>query len=850
MRYLVAHCWILLVLATPPLLAQPLPTIETKTAGFERRDGFFPLYWEEAAGQVWLEIPRWQEDFLYAVSLPAGLGSNDVGLDRGQLGNQQVVYFERIGPKVLLRARNLGFQATSDNPAERKAVEDAFAQGVVWGFTAAAQTDERVLVNATDFLVRDAHGIIRTLQATGQGSFRLEASRSAPYLERTKAFPRNTEMEATLTFTTDNPGGFVRDVAADPYAVTLRQRQSFIALPPPSFRPRILDPSAGYFGLRYVDYATPIGEEKEQRLIQRHRLECGGPRGSDGRCDPVAPIVYYLDPGTPEPVRSALLDGARWWNAAFEAAGFRNAFQVALLPEGADPMDVRYHVIQWVHRATRGWSYGSTVVDPRTGEIIKGHVTLGSLRVRQDYLLAEGLLAPYDDAHPNGYPSDEDPMLAMALARLRQLSAHEVGHTLGLAHNFAASVSQRASVMDYPAPLATLRPDGTVSLESAYATGIGAWDELAVRYGYTPFPDASSEAAGLKAILDEAPVRRLHYLTDQDARPPGAAHPLANLWDNGTDMIEALDQEMQVRQMALQRFGLHALREGRPLATLEEVLVPLYLRHRYQVEATVKLLGGVEYSYAVRGDARALPQAIPAAAQHAALDALLNTLTPEALRIPASIRTLLPPRPPEYDPHRELFDGYTGLTFDPYAPAETAAALVLTLLVHPERAARLAYQADFDATLPDLAPVLTRISEHVWEQRISTDPYDAELQRIVQQVWTDVLLDGAARPKLAPAVRARFTQHLREVRQWLSDNPGNSKDRETIAHRSEAFDQIDRFLLRFYRAEEQTTAPATPPGQPIGQAEDFQTRQQRRHEWLERWATPEDACAVSAYPTP
>lgn len=838
-----------LLLAIPGLLlAQPLPTIEAKTTGFERRDGFFPLYWDAAAGQVWLEIPRWQEDFLYAVSLPAGLGSNDVGLDRGQLGNQQVVYFERIGPKVLLRARNLGFRASSDNPAERKAVEDAFAQGVVWGFTAAAQTGERVLVNATDFLLRDAHGIIRTLQATGQGSFRLEASRSAPYLDLTKAFPRNTEMEATLTFITDNPGGFVRDVAADPYAVTLRQRQSFIALPAPGFQPRVMDPRAGYFGLQYVDYATPIGEEKEQRLIQRHRLECAGPRGGDGRCDPVAPIVYYLDPGTPEPVRSALLDGARWWNTAFEAAGFRNAFRVELLPEGADPLDTRYHVIQWVHRATRGWSYGGTIVDPRTGEIIKGHVTLGSLRVRQDYLLAEGLLAPYDEAHPNGYPPDQDPMLAMALARLRQLSAHEVGHTLGLAHNFAASPRQRASVMDYPAPLATLRPDGTVSLEAAYATGIGAWDELAIRYGYTPFPDAITEAAGLQALLDEAPARGLLYLTDQDARPPGAAHPLANLWDNGQNMIDALNLAMQVRQAGLQRFGLAAIREGRPLATLEEVLVPLYLHHRYQVEATVKMVGGVEYSYAMRGDARPLPQAVPAEAQHAALDALLNTLTPEALLLPEPIRTQLPPRPPEYGPHRELFDGYTGLTFDPYAPAETAALLVLTLLVHPERAARLAYQADFDPTLPDLAQVLTRISEHIWEPRVATDPYDAALQRTVQQVWTDVLLDTAARPKLAPAVRASLTQHLREIRQWLVDNPGNSKDRKTIAHRSEAFDQIDRFLLRFYRAEEQATPPGIPPGQPIGQADDFRARQQRRYAWLERWLTPLETCAVDRQP--
>lgn len=801
----------------PALLhAQPLPSIEARTAGFERRDGFFPLYWDAAAGKVWLEIPRLEEPFLYVVSQPAGLGSNDVGLDRTQLGGERVVHFERVGPKVLLMQPNLRFRAGSDNAAERRSVADAFAPSVVWGFTAAAETDGRVLVDATGFIVRDAHGVAARLRQTGQGAFRLDADRSAPYLARTKAFPENTEMEAVLTFAGDDPGRYVRAVAADPEAVTLRVRHSFVQLPPPGYTPRAFDPRAGYFGIDYADYATPIGAEMTRRFIARHRLQCAGPAGADGLCTPVAPIVYYLDPGTPEPVRSALLEGARWWNEAFTAAGFRDAFRVEVLPEDADPMDVRYNVIQWVHRATRGWSYGSSVTDPRTGEIIKGHVLLGSLRVRQDYLIAEGLLAPYDAAHADGYPPEDDPMLRMALARIRQLSAHEVGHTLGLAHNFAASVNDRASVMDYPAPLATVSEDGRLVLDDAYDAGIGAWDRMAIRYGYTDFAPATDEADTLAALLDAMQAQGLYYLTDADARPAGGAHPLAHLWDNGADVVAALAREMSVRAAALQRFGLANIRAGRPLAQLEEVLVPLYLRHRYQVEAVSKLVGGVSYSYALRGDTRPLPAPVPGPLQRAALEALLATVTPAALRLPPNVRTQIPPRPPGYEQSRELFDGHTGLTFDPYAPAAAAAGMVFDQIAHPERATRLVYQADFDAALPDLQETLTQVTTAVWEAPVPEDAYDAELQRTAQQGWTDALLRLAAAPELAPAARARVDHHLRQLHAWLQAHPGGARDPETAAHRSQAFDQLDRYLFRLYRPDEPRQRLETPPGSPIG----------------------------------
>jgi hypothetical protein len=540
-------------------------------------------------------------------------------------------------------------------------------------------------------------------------------------------------------------------------------------------------------------------------------------------------------------VRGALLDGARWWSQAFEAAGFEDAYRVEMLPADADPMDVRYNTIQWVHRATRGWSYGSSVIDPRTGEIIKGHVTLGSLRVRQDYLLAEGMLAPYDGTNADGFAPENDPMLEMALARIRQLSAHEVGHTLGLAHNFAASVNDRASVMDYPAPLATVE-DGQISLENAYDTDIGEWDKVAIRYGYAEPAEGQTEAQLLDSIIQGYQEDGLLYITDADARPAGAAHPASNLWENGADLVDALEREMNVRAVALDQFDASVIRMGEPMALLEEALVPLYLRHRYQVEATVKALGGVRYSYAMRGDEDAtLPTPVGADQQSAALDVLLNTLTPQALRLPPEVRTQIPPRPPGYPSNRELFPGHTDPTFDVYAPAEVAATMVFDLLVHPDRAARLAYQSDFDMSLPTLTDVLDLTTASVWEAPVAGNAYDAELQRTVQQVWIDALLEQAGNDDAAPAVQARITQHLRTLHQWLQNNTGRTA--ETQAHRAQAHAMIDRFLNRSQESATMPTDITIPPGSPIGSAAPaYVERQERRRALLETWSPEMPAC--------
>ena len=660
-------------------------SIDERTKGMDALPGYFPLYWDASTGKLWLEVERFGDEFLYLESLPAGIGSNDIGLDRGQMGSERIVRFDRVGPKVLLVQPNYDYRAITSAAAEQLAVKESFAESVIWGFLVGAEQGGRVLLDATEFFLRDAHDVAQRLKARNQGEYRLDDSRSALYLPKTKNFPDNTEVEATLTFTGRADGNWIESVTPEPGAVTVRLHHSFIKLPGPGYEPRAFDPRAGYHGISYRDYAAPLGEPMERRFISRHRLQKSNPRARLSR--PLEPIVYYLDRGVPEPMRSALLEGARWWNQAFEAAGYRDAFQVELLPEGADPMDIRYNVIQWVHRSTRGWSYGASVIDPRTGEILKGKVSLGSLRVRQDYLIAEALLAPYEDGR-----SVPTAMREMALARLRQLSAHEVGHTLGLSHNYIASAQGQASVMDYPHPQVRLDANGGIDLSQAYETGIAEWDKFTIEYGYQDFPRGTDEHDALAGLIADAVGRGLTFLSDQDARPLGSAHPQVHLWDNGADAVDELNRLMEVRTSALKRFGENCIQAGQPMAAMEEALVPLYLLHRYQTEAASKTLGGLEYTYAHRGDQQTPLTVVPAERQRGALAALLRTISPDALTLAPEIVNSIPPRPMGYNRHRETFPSRAGLAFDALAPAEVAANHTLRLILQPDRAARLIEQ--------------------------------------------------------------------------------------------------------------------------------------------------------------
>jgi hypothetical protein len=792
--------------------SKTLPTIKNKTEGYKEYSGYFNFYWDSNEGKIWLEVDHFDDEFLLVNSLSHGVGSNDLGLDRGQIGNNRIVKFEKFGNKILLIQPNYSFRAITNNADERKDVNESFAESVLFGFPVAAEENGNVLIDITPLLISDMHGVIRTLKELKQGNYKLDQSRSAVDLNYTKDFPLNSEFETVLTYTGNAQGRYVRQVVPTPDIITVHEHYSFIKLPDDGYKPREYDPRAGYFGISFMDYAAPIGKPIVKRYIIRHNLQKKNPDAEIS--EPVKPIVYYVDNGAPEPIQSALIEGASWWNQAFEAAGFKNAFIVKVLPDSADPMDVRYNVIQWVHRSTRGWSYGGSVIDPRTGEIIQGRVTLGSLRVRQDYLIAEGLLAPYKKGKP---VSDE--MLKMSLARIRQLAAHETGHTLGLAHNFAASISNRASVMDYPHPLIKINKDGTLDLSDAYAVGIGVWDKRAIIYGYSEFQKGTNEKEALNKIIDKTISSGLMYISDEGARPLGSAHPYAHLWDNNSNPVDELDRIMRVRKIALDNFSENDIPEGQPMATLENVLVPIYLLHRYQLEAAAKSLGGLYYTYAVRGDGQKITEIVAADQQRKALDALLNTLKPSVLEIPESILKLIPPQPPGYDRTRENFVSNTGLTFDPLSAAATAAELTVRLILQPQRDARLIEYNSRDSSCPSLSEVIdklvsaTILSQHNDEKR-------EEIEEVIDNIVLNHLMSLAGAKGTLDEVNAIALFKLKNLKGDLTERIKATRNENLLAHYEYLISKINNFENNPDSIKEIKT-PDIPEGQPIGSDNDF-----------------------------
>jgi len=803
----------LLVATTIPATAQrggedgnsdELPSIEEKTAGMERLDGFLPLYWDEDLGQLWMEIQDFDQEIGHLSGMGAGLGSNDIGIDRGGMRGSRIVEFERVGRKIIMVQPNYRFRAISDNASEVKAVRDAFARSVLWGFTAEAETDGRALVDMSGFLLRDALG-----SGDRMGGYQLDNSRSSVYMDMTRGFPTNTEMEVELTFVSAAGGGGrggrgggggafegVGSVAATGEAATLRVHHSFFELPDDNYEPRMFDPRSGYGSSAFQDYAVPLGEDMTQRFIRRHRLEKVDPNAAVS--DAVEPIIYYLDPGTPEPVRSALLDGARWWDQAFEAAGYRNAFQVEIRPDSISSLDVRYNVINWVHRSTRGWSSGGSVTDPRTGEIIKGVVTLGSLLVRQDSMMAEGLLSPYT----NG---DETPpeLAEWALARIRQLSAHEVGHTIGLGHNYYNSSAGRISVLDYPHPLVTLNGDGSLDYSEVYDDEIGDWDKVAVAYGYQDFPAGTDEESELMRILQDAWDDDVRYMTNQDV----STTPQADQWANGTDMASELERMMDVRAAGLANFGETAIKNGTPMAKVEEVLVPLYMYHRYQVESTVTAVGGVAYQYATRGDGLTPHWRVSADQQNRALDALVRSLSPSELALPESVLALIPPRPPGFGRGRETFPRYTGGAFDALTPAVVAASTTINSLLTPDRAARMVEQNMLDSSLPGLDDVLRRLIDGSFGAS-ANGAYEMEVKHVVEGLLIERIKSLAANAPMLQ-VRTASTAVLQRMQinlMAMNDSPQAA----TLAL------DVRRFLDRPATPVAMPSALAAPPGAPIG----------------------------------
>jgi hypothetical protein len=564
---------------------------------------------------------------------------------------------------------------------------------------------------------------------------------------------------------------------------------------------RIFDPRSGGIGMSFQDYATPITSPITKRFVIRHRLEKKDKNKAIS--EPVEPIVYYLDRGAPEPVRSALLEGGNWWNEAFEAAGYKNGFVLKMLPEGVDPLDIRYNVVQWVHRSTRGWSYGSSVVDPRTGEIIKGHVSLGSLRIRQDYLIGQALMGIDDVA------DSENRALQMALARIRQLSAHEIGHTLGFTHNFSASYNDRASVMDYPHPFVQLN-NGEIDVSNAYDTGIGEWDKISVRYSYEDYPESTDEEEALDQIINDALENGLQFISDDDARASGGAHINAHLWDNGENAAEELNRVMKVRAGAIKNFSLKNIEEGDPLSLLEDAFVPIYFFHRYQVEAAVKLIGGLEYTYAVKGDGQKAVKPVDPELERKALEALLGSIEVNALKIPEKLLELFPPRAFGYNRTRESFAGKTGVSFDALNAPGTATNLLISLLLHPERAARMVQQKAIHSEQLGFEEMINTVLEHSFYKQ-HKNSYDTEVQQVINHVVLQNMLALAADDRATFQVKAQVKEVLLRLRSWFITQTTS----ENITYFKEFVYLIDRFNKNpdLFKKE---IPPKIPDGSPIG----------------------------------
>jgi len=797
------HLFLLLLTIPVLVFSQPLPSISEKTKGMSRMDGYLPVYKDDQNGKLYLEINKLDQEILYVMSLPSGLGSNDIGLDRGLLGGGRIVRFTKIGKKVLMIEPNYGYRANSLSEKEKETVELAFAKSTLWGFSVEAESGNAVLVDATEFLTRDAMQAANRIRRMQQGNYTLDRNRSALYFPACKNFPFNTELEAIITLVNADgvAGSYVQPVVPSTEAITLRMHHSFVQLPDNNYKPRIFDPRSSFNHTSFFDYSTPIAEPIEKFYINRHRLSKKDPSAKIS--EPVKPIVYYLDNGTPEPIRSALLKGGNWWNQAFEAAGYKNAFVVKMLPDTCDPMDIRYNMINWVHRSTRGWSYGASVVDPRTGEIIKGQVSLGSLRVRQDYMIAQGLVSPFSEE-----PLKEDPMLKMSLDRLEQLSAHEIGHTLGLMHNYASSVVDRSSVMDYPHPLIRFNAKGEIDVTQAYDNKIGEWDKVAITWGYADLNNSKDEKAELNKILSAASAKGLKFISDRDARAPGGLHPEAHLWDNGKEPLAELEQMIAIRQKALQQFGSNSIKKGTPMAFLEDVLVPVYFYHRYQIEAATKLIGGMQYNYALKGDGQLITAPLSNELQAKAMAAILKCLDPGFLHLPKGLAGLIPPRPAGYEFSRELFKKKTGLAFDELAPAEAAADLPLSFLFNAERLNRLAQHAvEGGYGVGDMVKSLVEASFKA-SRRQGTE---GAIQMQTEQILLTYLLASSVDEQLSFPARSAVGASLSELKKQLEEMIKTVGDPLYKAHLQMA---LDRFKAP--EKAKPTIHAVPPPGAPIG----------------------------------
>lgn len=764
-------------------------------------EGFIPFRIDAERNRILLEIPaaRMDSDFLYMNTLATGLGSARTQIDRGQTGTEAVVRFERRGNRVHMVRDNWSVRAGSGNEDEARAVREGFPSSVIASFPIESESEAMLLVDASSFFFSDVFGVAERLRSGGQGSTRVDRDRSWISEAGSGSFPLNTEIRSVLTFVGDAPGAELRRTTPDPMAATFEQHHSLMALPPlEGYAPRPFDLRAGLFGTSYWDFSEGFDGDYRNAYANRWRLIPSDPaaylRGE--RVEPVNPIVFYLDPGIPEPYRTHFREGGMWWNEIFEAAGFRNAFRIQDLPSGANPLDARYSMIYWVHRQGPGPSVGPSFRDPRTGEILKTVVRMDSWRSLVDYNIYAGLVPA---AGAGGLEVDAE---AFVMARRRQHTAHEIGHTLGLQHNFIAASQGRASVMDYPAPLISLTTDGRIDLSEAYREGGGAWDSLAVRYAYTWYPDPISEAAGLRQIMDEGLAEGLRYISGGHAGQAGSI-PEASQWIEGGSMLEALTRTSDVRRILVERFDARAIAEGDPMSTLNMRFAHVYLHHRYALEGAIKTVGGMDFTYALRGDGQVPSRILPADEQRQALTLILHQLHPSSLRIPARVAAMIPPSPVGTDGSEIWIPSQAGTAFDPVALAGGLATEIIENLFHRERMARVALFHSRDPNLPSAHEVLGSVIEAAWSATDhggmgaspAADPpatSDAILQRTVQRVVVNTLLDLGGHPQATAEVRAITDHVLEQLADRIRRIEGG--DPATEAHRA----SLSRDLARYF----------------------------------------------------
>ncbi len=764
------------------------------------QDQLLPVAPGERDGKIVLTLPKPASDgiaarYVYIAQVETGLGSAAVGVDRGAWLMNGIIRFRRIGGKVVAELENQTFVAPGGSAAEQAAVANSFSNATLWvGDIAETKADGSFTFDFAPFLAMDHFGFARQLGGDAN-RYTLDARRSLADPAKVKVFPRNAEFSALLSFTSDKPSAELRNVSPTGPDVAMWVRHSLVALPTEAFAPRT-DPYGFAFSSFKYDYSAPLSAPMLKKMALRHRLERVDP--ADPTSPVKEPITFYIDPAAPEPVRQALADGVGWWSDAFDAAGLPGAFKVAILPEGADPLDLRYNVVNWVNRATRGWSYGGMMVDPRTGEVLKGSVMLGSLRVRQDILIFQALVGA--GLSETGQPNDP---VATALARIRQLGAHEVGHALGFSHNFAGSGQDRYSVMDYPAPRVKLT-DGKIDLTDAYGAGTGEWDRFVVRYLYAARTDEEA-----RAMVAEARAQGLRFVGDGDARGFDTANPQGALWDDGGDPVGELDRVMQVRRAALARFDIDAIPGGQDMASLRRAFVPIWLLHRYQSEAAAKALGGVVAPVALAGEDAAVTVVAPGS-QHAALDALVGALSVEALTVPARLQPILsfgPGSDGDYQTDIEVMPTAGGPVFDTLRATEIGAVHILDSLLDAQRLNRVDMQHAADPAIPSANDVVARLLGHA-------DAVAGE-GAVGRRIATTIVLDlarTAREGKLARAIALQIDGQLGAwgKRQLAAKGSGEAADwRRGLGALLGNEESLTRALA------DRNLLPSVPPGMPI-----------------------------------